>query len=194
MQMQRAPGQLALQKASFLYRRWEFQDWDGTHTLEYNGKGVGYESILLDGQEIRRTPSATTFVPRFDFPLQGQDTTLLIHIHPWPIATRLTIWQENNCLYNEGKQLPLTPAKDTSAIVYDKDGLIDQGPCVVYFMLSYRRRIIRSLWMALLSPLLLLMLLLPGYPPEMAVYLFIFSVVGSLLQALWNYAVFRNRQ
>lgn len=192
MQRQRVPGQLTLEKASLLYRRWEFQGWDGPHTLEYNGKGMGYESVLIEGQEVCRLPSHSWFVPRFDFEFMGRDTTLLVQVAPLKGTIQFAIWQGNHCLYQDDTRLE--PGALKTGVVIDDDGLIDQGTCLIYYRLSYRRRIIRSLWMTLLSPLLLLLILLPGFPPAFPVSLFVFSVVGSLLQAAWNYFIFRNHR
>jgi hypothetical protein len=187
--------QLTLQKAGLLYRRWEFQGPDGTYTLEYNGKGMGYESVRINGRETLRLPSYSWFVPRFDFPLQGRDTSLLVEINPWLSIRSLAIYQGDHCLYSEGRRLHSGEYGPTPTnVAYDKDGLIDQGPCLIYYQLSYRRRIIRSLWGILFSLPILLLPHLIGFPQSLAVYLFVFTIVGSLLQALWNYLIFRNRR
>lgn len=65
---------------------------------------------------------------------------------------------------------------------------IDKGFCYLYYRLSYRRKLIRTLWLA---PFLLLIPLLPApLPPfsrSVTLFLFALLVVTGVIQAGYNY-------
>ena len=60
---------------------------------------------------------------------------------------------------------------------------IDEGFCLTYYRLSYRRKFIRTLWMMLFSPILLLH---PGLVPHQGIW-FAGIILLGILQAVYNY-------
>ena len=65
----------------------------------------------------------------------------------------------------------------------------DEGFCLSYYHLSYRRKFIRTLWLLLFSPLLLF---LPPIPYRETVLAFI--LVTGILQAVYNYRKWRAEE
>lgn len=73
------------------------------------------------------------------------------------------------------------------------EGLLDEGPCLFYYRLSYRRRFLRTLYFA---PLNVAFLILPMRPPwsEWRLVLFVLAMVGSAVQAGIEYRRWQQRK
>ena len=53
----------------WLYRSFTVLTNEGVFDVEYDGNGMGYEEILVNGEIAIRKPSVWWYVPRFDFDL-----------------------------------------------------------------------------------------------------------------------------
>ena len=52
---------------SRLTRKFSVVTAEGVFEVVYDGKGLGYEEVIVDGIIARRMPSFWWYVPRFDF-------------------------------------------------------------------------------------------------------------------------------
>lgn len=64
---------------------------------------------------------------------------------------------------------------------------VDQGSCLVYNKLSYRRKLIRTLWVV---PFCVLLLMLPDFPNR-GIWLSLTLITG-VLQGVYNYQKWRK--
>lgn len=74
---------VALCGAGWLLRRFDVRTPGGTYRVEYDGRGIGYESVLIDGAAVARLASLLWFVPRFEFLVGGLPAVLHVRIWPW---------------------------------------------------------------------------------------------------------------
>lgn len=56
-----------LMERKWLWRNFHVVTADGVFEVTYNGKGAGYEEVLVDGEVVCRVPSHFWYVPKFDF-------------------------------------------------------------------------------------------------------------------------------
>lgn len=94
----------SLTKKGWLCRRLQFPLPDGLHTVEYDGKGLGYERVIVDGETIHQR-SLFWFVPRFDFTIGRWDGEIEVRVWPWLTLRSLVIRIEGHVIYAEGIEL-----------------------------------------------------------------------------------------
>ena len=74
-------------------------------TIEYNGRGLGCESVLIDGKLVARKTSLLWFVPHFDFvvPTKSGDVVASIDVRvtPWITLSQFVITIEGEEVYAE---------------------------------------------------------------------------------------------
>jgi hypothetical protein len=56
---------------------------NGSFEVVYNGYGIGYESVLVNGQVVSRKASLLKMVPRFEFPLGPHNAVVEIKTTLW---------------------------------------------------------------------------------------------------------------
>jgi hypothetical protein len=71
-----------LVQRGWLRRTLEVEMADGMHIVDYNGHGLGYEQVTVDGFIIR-IPSFWWYVPRFEFKLSGWPSVVEVRVYPW---------------------------------------------------------------------------------------------------------------
>lgn len=75
--------------------------------IEYNGRGIGYESVLVDGGVALRPTSWWWFIPRFDFTIETQNgalpVSLEVRVWPWLCIRKFRLIVANKCVYSEGR-------------------------------------------------------------------------------------------
>ncbi|MBI5241888.1 MAG: hypothetical protein HY926_15555 [Elusimicrobia bacterium] len=69
--------------------------------VEYNGRGMGYESVLVDGRVAKKTRSYPWFVPRFYFQVRGRPAKAEVRVWPWCTLRRLRISVDEETAYQE---------------------------------------------------------------------------------------------
>lgn len=74
---------------------------DGLHTVAYDGTGLGFERVIVDGSPIRRT-SWFWFVPRFEFELGGWPAVVEVDVRPWFALGSLVLRVGDQVVYAEG--------------------------------------------------------------------------------------------
>jgi hypothetical protein len=83
---------------------------DGCHLVEYDGRGLGFEQVSVDGSVIRPT-SWLWFVPRFEFKLGGWPCVIEVQVWPWLVLRSFTLRVGDRLVYAEGdiheKPLPM---------------------------------------------------------------------------------------
>ncbi len=70
------------------------------HVVEYDGRGIGYEQVSVDGVVIRG--SHYWFVPRFEFKVGGLAGTVEIRVWPWLTLRSLILRLGDIVIYAEG--------------------------------------------------------------------------------------------
>jgi hypothetical protein len=74
---------------------------DGRHLVEYDGSGLGYEQVSVDGRVIRKR-SWCWFAPRFEFKLGGWPSVVDVEIWPWLTLRSLRLRVGDRVVYAEG--------------------------------------------------------------------------------------------
>jgi hypothetical protein len=92
--------------ARLIYRGWlrraiEVPLPDGPHVVAYDGTGIGFERVLVDGVVIRKT-SFYWFVPRFEFKLGGWPAVVEVRVWPWLLLRSLVLRVGDSVIYAEG--------------------------------------------------------------------------------------------
>ena len=84
----------------------------GEFTVEYSGYGIGYESVLVDGERVARESSPVRMVPRFEFAVGPHQGVIRISTKLWrdllgPIVGRLesfTFELDGKILYHDERK------------------------------------------------------------------------------------------
>jgi hypothetical protein len=90
-----------LVKRGWLRRTLEVEMSDGMHLVDYDGTGLGYEQVNVDGF-IVRILSFWWYVPRFDFKLGGWPSVVEVGVHPWLTLRSFALRVNEQVLYSEG--------------------------------------------------------------------------------------------
>jgi hypothetical protein len=91
-----------LTKRSWLSRTWEVSTPDGKFTVQYAGKGLGNEKVLVNGRVTVKKSSMFWFVPRFDFALGNDRAVLKVSVWPWLAVRSLLLDVNGQECYREG--------------------------------------------------------------------------------------------
>ena len=91
-----------LLETRWLYRRFEVVTPEGQFIVEYDGRGMGYESIRVNGIEAVRLPSYLWYVPRFEFMIGTIPAILEVRVWIWMAVKSLTLSMASTLLYDEG--------------------------------------------------------------------------------------------
>ena len=86
---------------NWLYRSVAIDLPGGPHVVEYNGAGLGYESVSVNGVTTRET-SWYWFVPRFEAKLRGMPLVVEVRVWPWLWLRSLVIRVKGRVVYAEG--------------------------------------------------------------------------------------------
>ncbi len=92
--------------AKLIHRGWlrraiEFSLPDGPHVVEYDGRGIGFEHVSVDGAVLRKT-CWFWFVPRFEFKLGGWPGVVEVRVWPWLLLRSLMLRVGDRVVYAEG--------------------------------------------------------------------------------------------
>ncbi len=77
-------------------------DTERPYHVTYQGRGIGYEGVLVDGVIAARQTSYFWFVPRFPFRLSDQDAVIEVRVWPWLALRSLRLSVNGETLYSEG--------------------------------------------------------------------------------------------
>jgi hypothetical protein len=99
----------ALIRSSWLRRVLEVRTDDGWFLVEYNGRGLGYESVWVNGELALSSTSLMWFVPRFDFSLGPRPAVVEVRVWPWLTIRSFRLTVDDVVLYAEGRRMPALP-------------------------------------------------------------------------------------
>lgn len=74
---------------------------DGVFDVKYNGKGMGYEEVLVDGKTAKRTISFWWYVPRFEFNIGNQNAVVNVGVSPLLKIKRFNLEINGETIYSE---------------------------------------------------------------------------------------------
>jgi hypothetical protein len=104
-----------LTESRWLRRRLHVTTPAGAFDVEYNGAGLGYESVLVDGRTVAKIGSKGKMVPRFDFEVGPYKTIVQIRVPGWgqyfPFfrLRAFSLEVDGRVLYSEGERITRTP-------------------------------------------------------------------------------------
>jgi hypothetical protein len=88
----------------WLYRKVQLSD-PFNATIEYNGRGFGFETVLVDGRIVARPISLLWFAPHIDFvaPTKFGDLagSIDVRVTPWFALSRIVLTIEGQVVYAE---------------------------------------------------------------------------------------------
>jgi hypothetical protein len=94
--------QTKLVRSRRLLREWEVTDGSRFCRLTYDGNGIGYESVLIDNQTIKKTRSWFWYVPRFDFEVYDMSAVIEVRVWPWLAIRAIRLKISDQILHQEG--------------------------------------------------------------------------------------------
>jgi hypothetical protein len=74
---------------------------EGVFDVKYDGKGMGYEEILVDGKTAKRTVSVWWYVPRFEFNIGNQIAVVNVGVSPFLKINRFNLEINGETVYSE---------------------------------------------------------------------------------------------
>ncbi len=91
-----------LTEKKWLYREFNVFTPEGVFDLAYDGTGMGFESVLINGKIVARETSYFWYVPEFDFRLGTQPAKISVSVSWRLTIKRLNFEVNNRVLYSEG--------------------------------------------------------------------------------------------
>src|SRR5215204_499426 len=90
-----------LEDKGWLYRAFEVTTHEGTYRVTYNGRGLGHESVTVNGKFVAGQTSAIWFIPEFSFSLGSIQTLLKVKVWPWFAIRSLELIIDGEPVYSE---------------------------------------------------------------------------------------------
>ncbi|HEX8738246.1 MAG TPA: hypothetical protein VF721_23125 [Pyrinomonadaceae bacterium] len=90
-----------LTKKRALYRKFQVLSPHGTFEVVYNGGGMGYEEILVDGETACRRNSYFWYVSDFEFKIGGADAKITVRVWIWLQIRSFNFEIEGESVYSE---------------------------------------------------------------------------------------------
>jgi len=91
----------SLDEKGWLYRALEVRTPEGTYRITYNGRGLGSESVTVNGRLAAGKASMLWFVPEFSFPLGTTPGLLKVKVWPWFAIRTLQLLVAGELVYSE---------------------------------------------------------------------------------------------
>jgi hypothetical protein len=86
---------------SRLTRKFSVVTTEGVFDVVYDGKGLGYEEILVDGQIAKRTPSFWWYIPRFEFEIGSLPAVVLVSVSAALKIDKFSLLVDDIVVYDE---------------------------------------------------------------------------------------------
>jgi hypothetical protein len=98
------PGalQASLVERAWLWRRFWVETDSRVYDVIYNGRGLFYEEVLVDGHVMLRRLSWLWFVPHFEFQLDRHQVAIDVRVWPWLKIRRFRLAIDRMAVYEEG--------------------------------------------------------------------------------------------
>ena len=74
--------QTQLLEKKWLKRVFQVETDTGIHRIEYNGRGIGFETVKVDGQVSVQKRSWFWFIPKFTFQLESISGEINVRVGP----------------------------------------------------------------------------------------------------------------
>jgi hypothetical protein len=91
----------ALVARGWLYRALDVTTPRGVFRIIYDGKGMGYESVMVDGKIASRR-SGAWFVPEFIFMIDALPARVCVQVRPWLAIRSFSLEVDGQTIYREG--------------------------------------------------------------------------------------------
>jgi len=98
------PGEVRaeLAKARWLYRAIQVETPEELFLVVYNGWGLGYETVSVNGQVVNRETGVLWFAPRLTFYVGERLAVVRVRVWPWLTLRSLELLIDGWCVYAEG--------------------------------------------------------------------------------------------
>lgn len=73
----------------------------GSYTVEYFGRGLGWEGVRVDGVLVAGDVSGLWFIPRFDFTLGAGPAVIEVRVWPWLAIRSFHFEVDGTVVYRE---------------------------------------------------------------------------------------------
>lgn len=74
---------------------------EGVFDVVYDGNGLGYEQVLVNGETAKRTISVWWYVPKFEFNIGNQNAVVKVGVSPLLKISRFSLDIEGETVYSE---------------------------------------------------------------------------------------------
>ncbi len=74
---------------------------EGVFDVVYDGNGLGYEQVLVDGETAKRTISIWWYVPKFEFNIGNQNAVVKVCVSPFLKISRFSLMVGDETVYSE---------------------------------------------------------------------------------------------
>ncbi len=74
---------------------------EGVFDLKYDGRGMGYEEVLVDSKTAKRTISVWWYVPRFEFNIGNKNAVVKVGVSPLLKISRFNLEIDGKIIYSE---------------------------------------------------------------------------------------------
>lgn len=74
---------------------------DGVFDVEYDGNGLGYEQVLVNGETAQKTISVWWYVPKFEFPIGNKNAVVKVGVSPLLKIRRFSLTIDGETVYAE---------------------------------------------------------------------------------------------
>jgi hypothetical protein len=92
----------SLKQRRIHYRCFDVATPEGSFVVEYYGKGMGNELVVVDGQVVGRGRSTWWFAPHFRLRIGSTDAVLMVRFWPWLTVRWLRLIVGGQIIYFEG--------------------------------------------------------------------------------------------
>jgi len=79
----REPISAQLVNRGWLYRALEVRTPEAVYRVTYSGRGLGYESVSVNGKLVAAKASGIWFTPEFSFPLGSRQALVKVSVWAW---------------------------------------------------------------------------------------------------------------
>jgi hypothetical protein len=90
-----------LDEKGWLYRAFDVTTPEGTYRVTYNGRGLGNESVTVNGEFAAGAVSGMWFIPEFSFAVGSIPALLKVRVWPWFAIRSLELIMDGQSVYSE---------------------------------------------------------------------------------------------
>lgn len=85
----------------WLWRTFHVVTDEGVYEVVYNGKGTGFEEVLVDGVIAKRTVSWLWYVPEFEFVIGNVESKIKVKVSPLLQISSFDLSVDGKVVYSE---------------------------------------------------------------------------------------------